>query len=264
MRHCRIVLAAALLAAMSSHGPGSTPVAGAAPTGQPVFVVRLFGGMTPAVIAAMQSPSVAIFDDGHVLTSQKESALQPIPARYTVADAGVDAVRKFVASARLTGLFDGADFGSPRVSDVSTTEVTIQDDSGRSQVRVYALGPRFDEQLSATQRDARQRLRALIEQAGALASGLPATEYVPDRIAVSEPLPGRNDVPAVTAWPGPPPATFLAPASGGLVIACGELTGTEARTVYQAALANPGAQWLVDGVTRTLAVNPLPVGASCG
>lgn len=260
MRLAAVVVTATV---MSGCGSGTSPTAAALPAGQLVFVVRQFGGMTPTVVSAMQSPSVAIFGDGRVLTSQQESALQPIPARYAVANVGAAAVRDFAASARSTGLFDGTEFGSPRVTDVSTTEVMIQDDAGRSEVRVYALGPRFDDQLSAAQRDARERLRALIEKAGALASGAPTTEYVPDRIMVSEPIPGRNDEPAVTLWPGPPPPAFLTPASGGRVIACGELTGADARTVYQAALNNPGARWLVDGVTRTLAVNPLPVNDAC-
>lgn len=260
-------VAAVLLAAavISGCDAGSTPTAAALPAGQLVFVVRQFGGMTPTVIAAMQSPTVAIFGDGRVLTSQKESALQPLPARYAVANVGADVVGDFVASVRAGGMIsDGTDFGSPRVTDVSTTEVTIHDDAGRAQVRVYALGPRFDDQLSPAQRDARARLRALIENAGALAAGQPTTDYVPNRIVVSEPVPGRTDEAAVTVWPGPPPSTFLAPTGGGRVTACGELSGADANTVYQAALNNPGARWLVDGVTRTFAVNPLPVDGGCG
>lgn len=266
MGRYRIIAVTALLAAAAMSGCGSdaTPTAGALPAGQMVFMVRQYGGMVPAVISAMQSPSLAVFGDGRVLTSQKDSALQPLPARYAVADVGAEAVRAFVADVRSGGLLNGAtDFGSPRVTDVSTTEVMVQDASGRAEARVYALSARFDDALSPAQRDARSRLRALIEQAGALATGAPTADYVPERILVSEPLPGRNTETAVTAWPGPPPSGFLAPADGGRVIACGELTGADAGTVYQAALNNPGALWLVDGVTRVLAVNPLPVGASC-
>ena len=36
-----------------------------------------------------------------------------------------------------------------------------------------------------------------------------------------------------------------------------------AGVVYQAALDNPGARWLVDGSTRVLAVNPLPLPDDC-
>lgn len=258
---------AALLAAtaMSGCGSGTAPTAGALPAGQMVFMVTQSGGMVPAVISALQSPSLAVFGDGRVLTSQKERALDPVPARYAVADVGADAVRDFVAAVRSSGLVSGGtDFGSPRVTDVSTTEVMVSDESGRSEVRVYALDARFDDNVSPAQRDARERLRALIDKAGTLAAGLPTTDYVPDRVRVSEPVPGRNNDPAVTSWPGPPPSAFLAPANDGRVIACGELTGAQARTAYQAALGNPGALWLVDGVTRTLAVNPLPVSASCG
>jgi len=259
-RHRILLVAALLAAAMSGCGTWASPIAGALPAGQLVFVVTQSGGMVPPVISAMQSPSLAVYGDGRVLTSQKQVASQAVPARYVAADAGVDAVRSFVAAARSGGLLDGTtDFGSPRVTDVSTTEVMVRDDSGSSEVRVYALDARFEDSLTADQRDARARLRALIATAGALAAGAPTTDYVPDRIRVSEALPGRDNTPAVTPWPGPPPSSFLAQVTGARVVASGELIGADARSTYLAALANPGARWLVDGATRVLAVNPLPV-----
>jgi hypothetical protein len=46
-------------------------------------------------------------------------------------------------------------------------------------------------------------------------------------------------------------------------VACGKHRGAQATTVYSAALDNPGALWRVDGASRVLAVNPLPVAESC-
>jgi len=47
-----------------------------------------------------------------------------------------------------------------------------------------------------------------------------------------------DDVPA---WPGPPPAEFELPAPTPAPRGCGMLTGPQARTVYEAAVAHPAA-----------------------
>ena len=66
-------------------------------------------------------------------------------------------------------------------------------------------------------------------------------------------------------WPGPDPAKFLhRPGRAGRgSIACGELTGSAAATVYAAALENHEQRWLVGDTTRVLVVNPLPVEIDC-
>ena len=74
---------------------------------------------------------------------------------------------------------------------------------------------------------------------------------------------GRSSEPASLTWPGPDPESFLTPTDKHRAVACGELTGDTARAAYRAALANPGASWLVDGASRILAVNPLPLPGSC-
>lgn len=256
MRLGWIRVAGAVLAWTTMTGCGSGPAADAAPADRMAFMVMSAGGMVPAVLYTMQSPSLAVYGDGRVLTGVAAPALQLVPARYQVAHVDPATIRDFLAAARSGGLFDGGtDFGTPRVTDLPTTTVMVDG----STVRVYALDERFDTGLSPAQRDARARLRALIERASGLSGGAPLEAFVPSRIVVSEPRPGRNEDPAVTPWPGPPPAAFLTPTGTGRAIACGELTGTDAAAVYTAALDNPGARWLVDGATRVLAVNPLPV-----
>ncbi len=259
MRQSLIRVAGAALAVTAVLGCGPGATAGAAPADRMVFTVTSAGGMVPAVLYAMQSPALAVYDDGRVLTVVPAAVTQLVPARYEVARVDPAAVRDFVATARAGGLFDGGtDFGSPRVTDLPTTTVTLDG----AQVRAYALDTQFETALSAAQRDARNALRALIARGSALAAGAATESYAPDRIVVSEPRPGRNDEPAATAWPGPSPSpsTFMTPAASGRSIACGELSGPDAGAVYAAALANPGARWLVEGGTRVLAVNPLPLG----
>lgn len=237
---------------------GPAPTADAVPADR--LVVMSSGGMVPAVLYAMQSPALAVYGDGRVLTAVAAPALHLVPARYQVTRIDPAAVRDFVAAARSGGLFGGrTDFGTPRVTDLPTTTVMVDG----SQVRVYALDAQFDAALTPAQRDARAQLRALIDRASGLSGADPGEPYSPPRIVVSEPRPGRNEEPAGTPWPGPPPSTFLAPATTGRAIGCGELSGADADAVYAAALDNPGARWLVDGTTRVLAVNPLPVDG-CG
>lgn len=252
---------AALLSALTMTGfaPGSLPRAAALPGDQMVFMVLSAGGMAPSVVYAMQSPSLAIYGDGRVLTTVPGPALQPVPARYELARVDPDDVRQFIAEARSGGLLDGnTDFGAPRMTDLPTTTVLVHGDGEPAQVRVYALDRQFEAGLTPAQRDARDRLRSLIEKASGLPAGAVRQPYSPDRVAVYEPLPGRHEDPGSVVWPGPPPPDFLAPSANRRFLSCGELTGTAAVTVYRAALENPGARWLVEGTTRVLAVNPLP------
>ncbi|MCB1266234.1 MAG: hypothetical protein KDB56_16955 [Mycobacterium sp.] len=266
MGRIRTPITAALLALTTMTGCSGdpTPTARAMPAEQVAVMVMTSGGMIPPVVAVLQSPSLVVYGDGRVLSKVPAPALQLVPARYEVADVGPEAVRAFVSSARSGGLISEAtDFGSPPVTDLGTTTVLLHGDGEPSQVRVYAFDERFEHDLSPAQRDARAGLRALIARAADLAAGTPRMPYVPDRVIVSEPMPGRNQEPASTPWPGPPPSTFLIPTRKGRAVACGELLGADASTVYLAALDNSGARWLVDGETRVLGVNPVPLPGAC-
>ena len=221
--------------------------------------------MAPAVFQALASPSLAIYGDGRVLSVVDAPVLRLLPARYEVARIDPAAVATFVADIEAGGLIsDGTDFGTPRVTDLPSTTVLVHGPTGEAVRSVYAFDERFDARLTTEQRDARIALRAVIEKASALAAGAARVPYAPDRVAVYEVEPGSNGEPATTGWPGPPPSTFLAPSTSRRSIACGELNADPAEVVYQAALTNPGARWLVDGATRILAVNPLPLPDACG
>lgn len=242
----------------------STPAPGL-PGEHMVFMVMSSGGMAPAVYQALASPSLAIYGDGRVLTVVEAPVLQLLPARYEVARIDPSSVASFVADVEASGLINpGTDFGTPRVTDLPSTSVMVHGSAGQQLLSVYAFDERFDARLTAEQRSARVALRAVIAKASTLAVGAARVPYSPDRVAVYEVEPGSNSEPATNGWPGPPLSAILAPSTGHRWIACGELNADPAEVVYQAALTNPGARWRVDGATRILAVNPLPLPAACG
>lgn len=227
-------------------------------------MVMSSGGMAPAVYQALASPSLAIYGDGRVLTTVESPALQLIPARYEVARIDPAAVASFVADVEAGGLVSAdTDFGTPRLTDLPSTTVMIHGRGGQEQVRPYAFDERFDARVTAEQRNARVALRTVIDQASALAAGAARGPFSPDRVVVYELEPRSSDELAAAGWPGPPPSNFLAASTSRRSIACGELMADPAGVVYQAALDNPGARWLVDGSTRVLAVNPLPLPDDC-
>jgi len=241
----------------------STPPPGS-PADQMVFMVMSAGGMAPAVFQALASPSLAIYGDGRVLRLTESPLPQLIPARYEVAHIDPAAVASFVAQVETGGIVKpGTDFGTPRLSDLPSTTVMVHGPNGQDQVSVYAFDDRFDARVDPDQRSARVALRAVIDQASALAAGAAGAPYSPDRVVVYEVEPRNPGEPATTVWPGPPPSDFLTPSTSRRSIACGELAADSAEVVYRAALANPGARWLVDGTTRTLAVNSLPLPDAC-
>lgn len=251
-------------AAMSGCTVGATPRADALPADQMVFMVMSSGGMVPPLLYALQSPSVAVYGDGRVLTAVQGASPQLVPVRYELARLDPGAVEGFVSSVVSGGLLGpGTDFGTPRVTDLDTTTVMVDGGDGPTQVRVYALDEHFDRDLTPAQRDARARLRTLIGQASALSAGAAGAAYTPERVVVYEPISGAGDEPATVAWPGPPPSAFLVPSRARRSTACGELAGDAAGAAYQAALVNPGARWSVDGTTRVLAVNSLPLPGAC-
>ncbi len=234
------------------------------PAEQMVFMVMSSGGMAPAVYQALASPSLAIYGDGRVLTAVESPALQLIPTRYEVARIDPAAVTSFVADVEADGLINsGTDFGTPRMTDLPSTTVMMYGPGGEQRVNPYAFDERFDARLTPEQRSARVALRTIISRAAALTAGAPRMPYSPDRVVVYEIEARTADEPGAVNWPGPPPASFLSPHTGRRSIACGALVADPAEVVYQAALENPGARWVVDGATRALAVNSLPLPGDC-
>lgn len=234
------------------------------PSDQPVFTVMSTGGMSPPVVQALDSPSLVIYGDGRVLTMVEPLDIQVVPDRYTVARIDPATVASFVADAESDRLINSrTDFGTPRVTDLPSTWVTVQGANGLQQASAYAFDPQFETKLTEAQRSNRAQLRALIDRAKALAAGASSSPYSPDRVVVHEFASRPQEPPATVGWPGPDPSGFLTASDKRRAVACGEVAGDAAGVVYLAALANPGARWLVGGASRTLAVNPIPLPGAC-
>lgn len=257
-RRWLVVALAALLVACN----GPTAATEALPADQVVFRVTSAGGLLPHLLALMESPSLVIYGDGRVLTQVSRSGNPTLPARFELSQGDALAVAGFVARAEAQGLVDAStDFGKPGVTDMGATRVLVHGEQGESEVSAYAFIPQFETDLTQRQRSNRAALRTLIEEAEGL-SGNDSAAFIPDQVTVFELAPESRAGAAAAEWPGPDPDTFLSPAKGRAV-ACGHLVGERAARSYQAALENPGARWLVDGVERVLVVNPLPATDEC-
>ena len=257
----RVAVVAVLMIPACSANAGSAPTA-PPPADKVVFSVGTSGGMDPAVSQALASPTLQIYGDGRMLTTVNSLAIQAVPARYEIARLDPAAMATFVSTGE-TVVNPATDFGTPGVTDVGTTTVTLNGSHGPQQVSVYAFDDTFESGLSPAQKNARTALRGLVDRAYALSNGAARIPYIPDRVAVYELDPQFTTTTATVGWPGPPPAAFLTASTKRRSIACGELVADPAEEVYRAALGNPGASWLVDGVTRILAVNPLPSEDAC-
>jgi hypothetical protein len=240
-------------------GPDDDPVE-ALPADQIVFGVSPGPGFTPPVYWALSSPSLIVYGSGRVLSIS--GTLGRVPAHYTEAHIDPLRVARFVRDAGARAVLRG-NFGTPQVTDLGSVRVWLHGTT-RHEVSVYAFSSTFDDLVSWSQRRRRRQLRALVDEGFGLA-GDAAQPYVPDRIVVLEQQLLRSSEPVRVNWPGPDPDSFLhQPRSvGRSAIACGALTGQQARTVYAAALSNPDQRWRVSGTSRVLAVNSLPLEIDC-
>jgi len=247
--------------------PGTAPASadGALPADQVVFMVDSGGGLVPPVVYALESPSLVMYGDGRILSiAHDDDTGGAVPARYQLTRVDPLAVSAFVSSVEARGIINSAkDFGQPPVTDMDSTTVTVHGQNAPAKVSVYAFHDQFDKDVTADQQKARAALRQVVDAASNLAAGATPTPYSPDRVVVYDVGLGYGDRTATTVWPGPPPGSFLEPSNQSRSVACGPLSGAPATAVYNAALTNPGALWLVDGVPRVLAVNPLPIAESC-
>ena len=267
MRFTLTRLLGTLLAALTMIGVGghaTSSASGPLPADQIVFMVSSGGGLVPPVIYALESPSLVIYGDGRVLTAVRHNSAGAVPARYQLTQADPAAVASFVSSVEQRGIVDAAtDFGQPPVTDMDATTVLVHGEGTPAKVSVYAFHDEFDKYVTPAQQQDRAALREVIDAGSALAAtGIP-TAYSPDRVVVYDVGLGYGDRKATAVWPGPPPGSFLAPSNQSRSVACGYLSGAPAVAVYDAALDNPGALWLVGGGTRVLAVNPFPLADSC-
>lgn len=234
------------------------------PAERAVFGVSGGGsGFSPAIFSALQAPSLLVYGSGLVLRADADGGgpLRAVPSRYVQAQVDPQRVARFVADVERRQVLQ-ADLGSPQVTDLGSTTVWVHGTGERRQVSAYAFAEQFDRYLPWAARRHRRRLRAIIAEAAALIADA-GRPYVPPRVVVLEQR--SDDRSPAPRWPGPAPTAFLHPVDGYTrgALACGELTGDAAARVYAAALGNPEQRWWVDGRTRVLAVNPLPIEIDC-
>lgn len=228
-----------------------------------VWQAHTGGGDVPETSRAAEIPSLTIYGDGRIFLSVPgidRRYDQPVPVLMDRIDPAE--LTRFLAAAEGTGLFEPqVDFGQPAEADLPSSQVTIRHHGANLSIDAYGLGARFDVDLTEEQVDNREALRQLLSAAEQLA--IDPQPWSPDRISVMQ---FADDAPFVEspeadpddpapAWPGPDLDEILAPNGEGPVLACGELDGSEASEVFNAALENPTPRWELQGESRTLVLS---------
>jgi hypothetical protein len=233
------------------------------PADQLVFSLIGWSGMVPPFVQALTTPGVALYGDGRLLTLDRSSPAGGVPYAYQVAQADPREVAALVARAEASGLVDDdTDFGSPSITDMPVTTVSLHGRAGPQRTSVYAFSDRTDDDVSWRQRRARVKLRKLIDEALALPADAAPEPYRPEQVRVIELEHVAGGSAAAPEWPGPDLERFLVPAaSRGSRLGCGTLTGPAAERAYAAARTNPQGVWMVGGLPRVLAVAALLPGA---
>ncbi|MBX3314300.1 MAG: hypothetical protein KF906_08260 [Actinobacteria bacterium] len=236
------------------------------PKDQIVWQVHTAGGLVPEVSWAAQRPTLTIYGDGRafiVAPGLDRRYDQPIELRSgTVAR---DDLAVFVAQAEASGLFEpDVDLGTPDVTDMATTTVVLHGGGDPQSVSAYALGGRFDADLSDDLVRRRETLRRLLSSAEALVDEPEA--WTPSRVrvlrladdATYEAKPDADPDAEPPEWSGPDLDAFGALASGSdgseTVLGCTEVDGSAAGDLFDAAKDNPLPRWKVGGIERTIVV----------
>ena len=243
-----------------SASPSPSPSASPLPPDQLVFLVQGgVGGFTPYFHQAMITPSLAVYGDGRVIQHADREQAPDVPAAYVLSRVSPQLVATFAAETEARNLITAeTDFGDPAVTDMPSTTVHFHGAGSLHRISVYAFGKGFDDDLTASERRARQELAEVIRRGSTLPGDSRRLPYSPDRVQVTEFAPERAGNTPAAKWPGPDPGSFLkrvAPRSARS--ACGELSGKAAKTAYAAARQNPGGIWAYAGKRRAFAVVPV-------
>jgi len=242
-----------------------------------VFRVVDCCGFTSADVALTSLPIISVMGDGTALLAGEglpgggdpgDGAALPNIRRGNVPP---DALAALIEQARADGFLDHeVDFGTPGVTDLAYTTVTMVVDGTTHTLSAYALGYHSDPAeprpqdggtgVSAAQEELRTKLSALISSARDAVHD-PARAYVPERISVfALPVPDASNgvvTPTVRPWPLDDPGAWAAGPAG--VERCRTYAGADAQTVFAAAQAASVADiWGVTGkATHRLEFRPL-------
>jgi hypothetical protein len=244
-----------------------------APAGDgPVLQITSGGGFVPPEFHFANLPQFTLYADGRVVVPGPTTLEYPgraLPNLLT-GSVGPDQVRGAVEAADDAGVGKSLDLGQPPVADAPTTTFVMVDGRGTHRTDAYALDLDFDGSgLSASQQEARRRLRELVAEMGRLGNAA-AEPYRATAVSVlvrpyadvdRTGLPGEP-APAEVDWPLADLATGGREQFGGR---CLGLAGAEAERVLAAAAdARANARWRSGGSFWWLAFRPeLPGTAPC-
>jgi hypothetical protein len=236
------------------------------PTGADEIVVRVSsgGGYVPLDVQLADMPEYSLYGDGRLVFLGPQIEIFPPPAlppllEVQLSDREIQALLQRAADAGLLG--EDVDYGSPDVTDLGSTSVTINVDGTEHASGAYALG--FDdENLTVEQRVARERLQDFIGDVDAATAESNVPPYGADAVSVfvlkHGPTAGDEDLdqPAID-WPfadlGQAPK--LDGASG---TRCLTLTAADsAQALELAAGANTLTPWVSNGVEHYVVWRPL-------
>jgi hypothetical protein len=249
------------------------------PTGADELVLRIdrTGGLVPPFSGLTELPLFALYGDGSVVTQGPQILIYPPPAlpNLLLTVLTEDGIQAILHEAAVAGLLAGdQQYESPTIADGTTTIFTVHAAGRSSRVTVYALTEAEvdDPRLSASEREARRRLRTFLDKALIFSSWLPPTAIaVPEQLYRIERLQllvvpadqaeDTTDIqPSELEWPlSTPLATFGSPYAVLQVQGrCGVVEREELVTVLDAlAQANTLTRWRSGGELYLVFPRPL-------
>ncbi|MGH8983666.1 MAG: hypothetical protein ACRDY6_07290 [Acidimicrobiia bacterium] len=227
-----------------------------------VLQISTAGGLAAPPLAAI--PQISVYGDGRVIVVGPTTLEYPGAALPNLQQGLLSAeeLDELVRGAEVAGLLaaEEPDYGDPGVTDMPTTEVTIDAGGVQRNVAAYALDyTDGDDTLEPAQREARQRLRDFLTVVDADV----ATEtYEADAVAVFvrpyDPGEDRGPAPVPHEWPLGDLGDDGELVEGFGDTRCLVIEGADAQTVLAAAGdASAGDPWSSGGVTYSVDFRPL-------
>lgn len=241
-------------------GPGSSPYEHA--TGAQDVLVSISGadGAGPQEAVAVHTTDFLLLGDGTAIVPGVVDLIYPGPAIYPLQSTalGEEQIQEFLSAAEEAGLLgEMVDFGSPALTDVINTNVTINVHGQSYRQSAYALGAAEESALSDPQKQARAALTTFIETARGLV-GADSEQYVPTAVIAFGLSPDFSTPDDEAGLEQPPQLWPIASVPRMPVTSnsgqgtCVEVTGAEVPTLL-AALANANAltPWVIEGQVPT-------------
>lgn len=227
-------------------------------------------GFVPEQYVWSRFPSLTIFADGTLISGNPGWMDDPGSLLPKVQSGKVDVsqITELVEAASASGVFEGengADFGSPMISDANSTLVSAYLDGSLKQISIYAFG--FETEVAQPEdldgmginkqaHENRLKVASLIENFNNTASAVPQSTYlgagyrlfaIPSDQTFVDEGPTRE-------WPNITKPTLEAPDAFGCMV----LSGQELEIFAEAASdANVSSTWNIDGNSYVVAVAPL-------